>query len=201
MYNRKKPVNSLLSLVLIVALCLGMVPSHAWSSPSTVGQTTIYEATHSSITYTGNWYSSGGIKHSSTVGNTAVFSFSGLGVKWLSRPDSNGGLVRVTLASVDDPSFTTETVTINTYHPQALERQIVFQKSHLDQGNYTLKLEILSDPNSSRVQGIVSAFEVVTVDETELPLAPQTVWAVPGNKRVELFWSQSESADVEGYNV
>jgi hypothetical protein len=115
-------------------------------SPSPVSAR--YEQDHSSVSYTGRWYSN---THASHSGGNAVlamdqgargtFNFSGTGVRWIGFRDQWAGIARV---YVDGQLSST----VDTYTPLAQVQAVLFSASDLALGSHALAVEATGTLNA-----------------------------------------------------
>jgi hypothetical protein len=118
------------------------------------------------VTYTGGtgWStfsnssaSGGSYRRSGTVGNTAKFSFSGKGVRWIGITTSSGGIATVKIDGVSIGQ-------VNLYSSSTVWRKTLFERTGLVSGSHTIEIYVTgtkSSPSSGK-NIYVDAFERLT---------------------------------------
>ncbi|NLY43091.1 MAG: PKD domain-containing protein, partial [Clostridiaceae bacterium] len=155
-----------------------------------------YEENDLGIVYSGAWSrlwdsncSGSNYMRSNTEGDTVSFVFEGTGIRWIGRPDTNGGIAEVYVDGVLAD-------TVDLYRPQTEYGVIVWQSRVL-----SLELHQITIKNISNKHVNIDAFEVVVSSDTIAPAAPSGLTVLrEGNKNhIQWYWGTEE--DLYGYYV
>ena len=175
------------------------------SEPSTVASATTavstgtHENTSAAITFTGGWTTasstrdSGGNYATLTSTGDARFSFSGTGIKWVTRTNNYSGIAQVYIDGVP-------VIKVDLYSATQLFQQTVFSKLGLPDGTHTIRVERTGTLNPASTGRGISLDAFVVLDST----APTAV-AVPSltNTRmgINVEWQASAAADAAAYRL
>jgi len=111
----------------------------------------IQDSDTAAITYAGTWatvtnanmFGTTG-KYSSTAGNSAIVSFTGTNIGWVTRKSNTGGKAEVWLDGV-------KMTTVDLYTTTLRQRQMVFVRNGLAPGAHTLEIRVLGTKSSGSV--------------------------------------------------
>jgi len=112
-----------------------------------VDTVTRFEDDSTGIQYTGNWSSiadggaSGGtVKQSSTIGDSASFTFTGSSITWYATKDSSQGIAEVWIDGVKKAD-------VDLYSNTVENKQAVFSIQGLSYGTHTVEIKVTSNKN------------------------------------------------------
>ncbi|HEX2064229.1 MAG TPA: S8 family serine peptidase [Acidimicrobiales bacterium] len=130
--------------------------------PDPVGAGT-YQENNAAIAYTGAWYSSsstgdsgGSVKYTTAAGAASELRFSGTGIRWLARRQSNAGISDVFLDGVKVGS-------VDLYNPTTRRQQVVFERTGLSPGTHVIRIVRTGtkNPSSTGTTQLLDAYVVV----------------------------------------
>ena len=172
-------------------------PSAAATTPLSTG--TVENASRAVI-YNTTWSTSNAVQDSggsyatgTATGASATLTFSGTGIKWLTRTNNYSGIASV---SIDG----TPVQKVDLYTPTQLFKQPVFTQLNLPDGTHVIKVERTGTLNArSTGRGIsLDTFEVL--DSTApVPMPAPSLSA--RRTGIQLDWDASTSADVVAYRL
>jgi len=129
-------------------------------SPASVTTTRI-EETSSAVRYTGTFHSqsntadsAGAMRYSGATGGAAEFTFTGTGIRWLSRYGATSGIDQVYLDGV-------LVATVDRYSPTNIHQKVAYEKLDLPAGTHTIRIVRTGNknPSASNSYLILDAFE------------------------------------------
>jgi len=171
----------------------------AEASATTAVSTGTVENTSSAITYSTPWSvtsstrDSGGSYSSLNTAGDARFTFSGTGIKWVTRTNNFSGIGQVYLDG-------TAVAKVDLYSATQQYQQVVWSTSTLTDGTHTIRIERTGTLNAASTGRNLTLDAFVVTDST----APPTVTGptlTPTRLGVKVAWPASTAGDVAAYNL
>ena len=185
-----------------------------FAAPAAFAGWTTYDQTDPSVAYVGTWINSplaghygGSVLYSSTTGNTATFSFTGSGVRYIAAKWYNRGDAQVLLDGVP----VTPVALFDLYAPGVAGdtntvtfQQQIYSVTGLTHGPHTLTVRVNGTHNPA-----ASTPYLITVDafgaysDTDAPSVPANVTAAAvSTSEIEVAWdASSDESGVDFYTV
>lgn len=169
------------------------------ASATTALSTGTVENTSQAITYSTPWTVSSSTRDSggsySSLGTTgdARLTFSGTGIKWVTRTNSFSGIGQVYLDGV-------AVAKVDLYSAVQQYQQVVWSTSTLTDGTHTIRIERTGTLNPSSTGRNLTLDAFVITDSTAPPTVPGPTVT---NTRLgtKVSWSASSAKDVAAYNL
>jgi DUF1680 family protein len=148
-------------------------PQTGWNKVNDNSGAATYSAGVSYATGLSGYYNSDA-HYSKTAGDYAQFTFTGTGIRWYGKKDSDHGKADVYLDGTLDQ-------TVDTYASSAQLQSICYEKTGLTSGSHTLKMVVRSDKNAAATDYFSDwdAFEFYVSGSTPAPTATPTPTLTP----------------------
>lgn len=189
---------TLLALLSAVVGWTALVPP-AGAAAATAVSSGIHQDGSSAVTLKGPWttvgssHASGGTYANLAAAGYAQVTFSGTGVRWLSRTTRSGGIA---LASVDGA----KAKAVDLYSATTKDQQAAYVVRGLRAGTHTLRI-VRTGTKNAAATGRNLLLDAVDVLDSVAPPAPTAPSAVAARTGARLTWKASPARDLARYRV
>lgn len=170
------------------------------ASATTAVSTGTHENTSGAIVYTGtSWTTasstrdSGGSYATLTTVGDARFTFSGTGIKWITRTNNFSGIAQVYIDGV-------AATKVDLYSATTAHQQTVYTRSGLRDGTHTIRIERTGTLNpASTGRGI--SLDAFVVTDSSAPPAPASPVLKNTRTGINVEWQPVSATDVAAYRL